>query len=86
VDNDVVKLMSGAVAFIFGDRARYDEHREWTLKERRRVHREHLKIAEAVRSGDSTAARQLNEEHFKRINQDVKTMYPSLANEAIDWH
>ncbi len=86
VDNDVVTLMAGAVAFIFADRARYDEHREWTLKERRRVHREHLEIAEAVRAGDAEAARQLNEAHFMKINQDVRKMYPNLANEVVDWH
>jgi DNA-binding FadR family transcriptional regulator len=84
--NDVIGLVAGAVGSIFADRARFDEHREWTLKQRRQVQAEHLEIADAIRSGDEDRARSLNSIHHERINQAVRRMYPNLASEIVDWH
>jgi DNA-binding FadR family transcriptional regulator len=86
VGNDVIRLVIGAVGFVFTDRAKFDEHKRWTTKERNQVQAEHIEIAEAVRSGDVNRARDLNEEHYRGIVQAVKKMYPHLANEVIDWH
>jgi GntR family transcriptional repressor for pyruvate dehydrogenase complex len=84
--NDVLKLIGGAIGFVFADRVKFDEHREWTTKERRRVHAEHLEIANAVRDGDITRARELNEAHYIAIGNSVRRRYPNLAGELIDWH
>jgi DNA-binding GntR family transcriptional regulator len=85
-DNDVIELVTGAVGFIFSDRAKFDPHQQWTMKERKRVHAEHLEIAAAIKSGDAELARRLTEAHFERIQQAVRRQYPHLANEIIDWH
>jgi DNA-binding FadR family transcriptional regulator len=84
--NDVIKLATGAVGFIFSDRAKFDQHQKWTMKERKRVHSEHLEIAAAIKSGDAELARRLTEAHFERIQQAIRRQYPHLANEIIDWH
>jgi DNA-binding FadR family transcriptional regulator len=85
-DNDVIELVTGAVGFIFSDRAKFDPHQQWTMKERKRVHTEHLDIAAAIKSGNAELARRLTEEHFERIQQAIRRQYPHLATEIIDWH
>jgi hypothetical protein len=52
--HDVIDLVGGAIAFVFADRVKFDEHPRWTPRERRRVHNEHPEIAQAVRSGMSS--------------------------------
>jgi GntR family transcriptional regulator, transcriptional repressor for pyruvate dehydrogenase complex len=84
--NDIISLATGAVAFIFSDRAKFDPHRQWNLRERKKVHSEHLQIAAAVKSGDVVRARQLTEDHYNSIQQNVRRSYPYLADQIIDWH
>lgn len=84
--NDVIKLLAGAVGFIFADRARFDPHQQWTLRERKKVHAEHVEIARAIKLGDVAGARQLTEAHYDSIQRNVRKNYPRLADEIIDWH
>jgi DNA-binding FadR family transcriptional regulator len=83
--NDALELIVKGVSFIFADRAKFDEHKGWATKDRRRIHNEHVEIADAVRRGDVERARSLTEEHFRRINAAIRRSYPRLADEAIDW-
>jgi DNA-binding FadR family transcriptional regulator len=83
--NDALTLMVKAVGFIFADRAKFDEHKGWAAKDRRRIHAEHTEIGEAVRAGDIDRARSLTESHFRKINASIRRSYPRLASEAIDW-
>jgi DNA-binding FadR family transcriptional regulator len=84
--NDVLKLVSGAIGFVFADRAKFDRHTPWPAKDRKRIYGEHRDIADAVRAGDAVGARELAEAHYRRINESVRKRYPALANEVIDWH
>jgi DNA-binding FadR family transcriptional regulator len=83
--NDALKLIVKGVAFIFSDRAKFDEHKGWAAKDRKRIHAEHIEIGEAVRAGDVDLARSLAEAHFRKINASIRRSYPRLASEAIDW-
>jgi GntR family transcriptional repressor for pyruvate dehydrogenase complex len=83
--NDALTLIVKGVGFIFSDRAKFDEHKGWAAKDRKRIHAEHIEIGEAIRAGDVDLARSLAEAHFRKINASIRRSYPGLASEAIDW-
>jgi DNA-binding FadR family transcriptional regulator len=83
--NRLLSLLAESVIGILTARAIELHHYAFDADQRRRIHKEHVKLARAVLAGSSTRSSRLAESHMAAQLRFIVDLEPGLLEEIVDW-